>query len=121
MISGDRRNVTLSSVSSDGHADEWVYALAVNSGPWSSGLMKVKCLLDATAPPETPEVKIDAYKQTPSSVTLVWSSEVCDTLVVQSYHLRYSPTNHTTGLNVLSALPSLDDASTHRQTDRQAY
>jgi len=79
-------------------ATRWVYALAANSGAWSSGLKRVRCVLHDRASPDKPAVRMDVYKNTPSSVTLTWNSIVCETLVVQSYQLQYSPTKHITGL-----------------------
>lgn len=92
-----------------GDAVSWVYALAVNSGAWSSGLTKVECVLDVKASPDKPAVRLDVYEQTPTSVTLVWSPVVCNTLVVQSYQLRYSPTKHMSGLDI-----SLSDTGAFR-------
>jgi len=95
MISNDRRNITLTNVSD---AVSWLYALAVNSDSWSSGLTKVECVLDVRASPDRPLVRMNVYRQTPTSVTLTWSPVVCATLAVQSYQLCYSPTEHVSGL-----------------------
>jgi len=103
VIPGDRRNATLSNVSRSGDAAiSWVYALAVNRGEWSSDLIRVECLLDVNSSPDRPVVSVDVYRQTSSSVTLTWRTIVCDTLVVRSYQLQYSPTEHIAGVSTNS-------------------